>query len=90
VPLISRWDTVCVVSLFEIHLYFIGIPLLLVAVLSALIWSRKGPHAATYELSEKWTHPPILWAATDEDVGRAHGGHGTSEFSVGGGASGTW
>ena len=78
-------------SVLEIHLYFIGIPLLLVVVLSVLIWSRKGPHPATYKLSETWTHPPILWAATDEDVGHgAHGGHGTSEFSVGGGASGTW
>ena len=77
-------------SLAEIHLYFIGIPLLLVVVLSALIWSHKGPHPATYKMSEKWTHPPILWAAIDEDVGRAHGGHGASEFSVGGGASGTW
>lgn len=75
-------------SLAEIHLYFIGIPLLLVIVISALIWSHKGPHPATYKLAEKWTHPPILWAATDEDVGVAH--HGTSEFSVGGGASGTW
>jgi hypothetical protein len=86
------WDTVCVVSLLEIHLYFIGIPLLLVVVLSVLIWSHKGPHPATYKLPEKWTHPPILWAATDEDVGAhgGHGGHDTSEFSVGGGASGTW
>ncbi|MGD1109137.1 MAG: hypothetical protein ABR885_02445 [Mycobacterium sp.] len=77
----------------EIHLFFIGIPLLLVAALSALIWSRKGPHPATYKLSEPWTHPPILWAATDEAVGGAHGGHGGhegSEFTVGGGASGTW
>ena len=58
-----------------------------------LIWSRKDPHPATYELSEPWTHPPILWAATDEAVGSAHGGHGghgASEFTVGGGASGTW
>jgi hypothetical protein len=78
------------VSLLEIHLYFIGIPLLLVIVLAVLIWSHKGPHPATYKLSEKWTHPPILWAATDENVGGAHGGHGTSEFSVGGGASGKW
>jgi len=75
------------VSLLEIHLYFIGIPLALVILLSVLIWSHKGPHPATYDLSEKWTHPPILWAATDEAVG---GGHGASEFSVGGGASGTW
>jgi hypothetical protein len=75
--------------MMEIHLYFVGIPLLLVAVLVALIWSRKGPHPATYKLSEPWTHPPILWAATDEDVGDNHK-HGSSEFSVGGGASGSW
>ncbi|MGA9489994.1 MAG: hypothetical protein WBV80_07025 [Mycobacterium sp.] len=73
----------------EIHLFFLGIPLLLVAVLVALIWSRKGPHPATYKLSESWTHAPILWAATDEAVGHGHG-HGHAEFSVGGGASGKW
>jgi hypothetical protein len=78
------------VSVAEIHLYFIGIPLALVGALSLMIWSHKGPHAATYKMPEKWTYPPILWAATDEDVGGAHGGHGASEFSVGGGASGTW
>ena len=72
------------------HLLIVGIPLLLVVVLSVLIWSHKGPHPAAYKLGEKWTHPPILWAATGEDVGYAHGGHGTSEFAVGGGASGTW
>ena len=75
------------------HLLIIGIPLLLVAVLAALIWRHKGPHPETYKLSEPWTHPPILWAATDEVVGArhgGHGGHGTSEFTVGGGSSGTW
>ena len=78
-------------SVLEIHLIFIGIPLLLVVVLSVLIWSHKGPHPATYKLSEKWTYPPILWAATDEVFGHgAHAGHGTSEVSVGGGASGKW
>lgn len=76
--------------MLEIHLYFVGIPLALVAVLVPLIWSRKGPHPPTYRLSEPWTHPPILWAAVDEDIGGGHQGHGTSEFSVGGGASGTW
>ncbi|CNI40596.1 aa3-type cytochrome oxidase subunit CtaJ [Mycobacterium conspicuum] len=76
----------------EIHLLVVGIPLLLVAALAAMIWSRKGPHPQSYKLSEPWTHPPILWAATDEAVGSAHGhgGHDTSEFTVGGGASGTW
>jgi hypothetical protein len=70
-------------------LYFVGIPLLLVTVLSTMIWSRRGAHPATYKMSEPWTHPPILWAAVDELIG-AHGGHGGSEFSVGGGASGKW
>ena len=73
----------------EIHLFFVGIPLLLTALLAAGIWSRKGPHPASYKLSESWTHPPILWAATDEVVGHGHG-HGHDEFSVGGGASGKW
>jgi hypothetical protein len=75
----------------EIHLFFIGIPLLIVVILGLLILTRKSPHPATYELSQPWTHPPILWAATDEAVGGhgGHGGHG-SEFTVGGGASGTW
>jgi hypothetical protein len=72
----------------EIHAYFLGVPLLLTALIAAAIWSRKGPHPATYKLSESWTHPPILWAATDETVG--HGHHGHDDFSVGGGASGKW
>ena len=74
--------------MIEIHLLFLGIPLLLAVLLAAMIWSHKGPHPATYKMSESGTHPPILWAATDEVVG--HGGHGASEFSVGGGASGKW
>jgi hypothetical protein len=74
----------------EIHEYFLGIPLLLTVLLVALIWSRKGPHPATYKLPEPWTHSPILWAATDEAVGHGDHGHGAAVFSVGGGASGTW
>ena len=79
-------------SVLQIHLYLVGIPLLLVVVLAGLIWSRRGPHPATYKMSEPWTHSPILWAATDEVVDNAPGGHGhgAAEFSVGGGASGTW
>jgi hypothetical protein len=79
--------------MMEIHLYIVGIPLLLVIVLVALIWSRKGPHPATYKMSEPWTHAPILWAATDEVFGHGHGEHAGDEapaFSVGGGASGKW
>jgi hypothetical protein len=65
-----------------------GVPLLLLLVLIALIWSRKGPHPATYQLSEEWTHASILWAA-DEPADHGHGGHG-SHLTVGGGASGKW
>jgi hypothetical protein len=78
------------VNILEAHLVLLGPALLLTAVLVALIFSRKGPHPATYKLSEPWTHGPILWAATDEVVGDAHHEHGTAEFSVGGGASGKW
>ena len=73
----------------QIHLILVGVPLALVALLSLMIWSRKGPRPANYNLSERWTHPPILWAATDEAVGDTHG-HGEGQFTVGGGASGTW
>ncbi|MCV7314806.1 hypothetical protein H7J77_04540 [Mycolicibacillus parakoreensis] len=74
----------------EIHLYFVGIPLGLTLLLALWIWSHKGAHAPTYRMSEPWTHPPVLWAATDEAVGAPAHGHDTAEFSVGGGASGKW
>ena len=78
-------------SILEVHLVFVGIPLLVVAVLAAMIWSRKGPHPATYTLSEPWRHAPILWAAVDEVTpGESHGGHGSHPVTVGGGASGKW
>ena len=77
-------------SILEVHLLFVGIPLLLVAVLAALIWSRKGPHPATYKLSEPWTQASILWAS-DEPADHSHGaGHGSHPLTVGGGASGKW
>lgn len=69
--------------------YFVGIPALITALLAARFVLRKGAHPATYNMADRWTHPPILWAAVDEVVGAGHG-HGKSEFSVGGGASGKW
>jgi hypothetical protein len=74
----------------EIHGLLLGIPLLLVILLVAMIWSRKGPHPATYSMSESWTHPRPLGAEPDGCLAHGHGGHGASEFSVGGGASGKW
>lgn len=65
-----------------------GIPLVILLVLAALIYRRRGPHPATYKMSDEWTHEPILWAA-DEPADHGHGGHG-SHLTVGGGASGKW
>ena len=76
-------------SILEIHLLFVGIPLLLVALLAAMIWSGKSPHPKPYKMSDQWTHEPILWSATDERIGDSHG-HGSKELTIGGGASGKW
>ena len=71
------------------HALLGGVPLAITLVLIALIWgvgkNRKGPHPATYKLTETWTHAPILWAS-DEPADHGHGSH----FTVGGGASGKW
>ena len=71
------------------HALLGGVPLAITLALIALIWgvgkNRKGPHPATYKLSETWTHAPILWAS-DEPADHGHGSH----FTVGGGASGKW
>jgi hypothetical protein len=67
-----------------------GVPLLVTLILIALIWgigkNRKGPHPATYKMSdEEWTHGPILWAADEpESHGHEH------PLTIGGGASGKW
>ncbi|HEY7052331.1 MAG TPA: hypothetical protein VH496_09395 [Mycobacterium sp.] len=76
-------------SVLEIHALFVGIPLLLVIILVAMIWSGRNPHPPAYKMSDPWRHEPILWTALDERVGDGHG-HGHGELRVGGGASGKW
>lgn len=71
-----------------IHASFLLVPLAVALILSLLIFSKKGSHPATYDMSEKWTHDPILWASA-EPADHGHGGHG-SHLTVGGGASGNW
>jgi hypothetical protein len=74
-----------------IHGLFVAIPFGLAAVLYLLYVPGKSKHPKTYQLTEKWTHAPILWAAVDEVVpGGGHHGHGSAEVKVGGGASGKW
>lgn len=77
-----------IVSDALIHASFVLVPLALAGVLSLFIWRQKNPHPATYDMSEKWTHDPILWAA-EEPADHGHGGHG-SHLTIGGGASGKW
>lgn len=67
-----------------------GVPLAILLVLIVLIWGvgkhRKGPHPATYKMSDtEWTHDPILWAA-DEPASHGH----AHPLTIGGGASGKW
>lgn len=76
-----------------VHALLGAVPLGLLALLALLIYSRKGNHPASYQMSQPWTYGPILWAATEEVVaggGHGHGAAGHAEASVGGGASGKW
>lgn len=65
-----------------------GVPLVVFLLLAVATLARKGPHPATYKLSDQWTHDPILWAS-DEPADHGHGGHG-AHVNVGGSASGKW
>jgi len=67
----------------------LGLPVLAVVGLVALISSRTGKRADTYQLGQPWTHEPILWSATAERLPAAHG-HAHGEPTIGGGASGRW
>jgi hypothetical protein len=73
------------VSIALTHSLLGGVPLLLTLLLALLIFRRKGPHPATYEMTDEWTHEPILWAA-EEPADHGHASH----LTVGGGASGKW
>jgi hypothetical protein len=77
------------VDILAAHLIYMVPAAILTAILAAIIWSRKGPHPASYKMSDPWQHEPILWAAVDERVADAHG-HGAKELTIGGGASGKW
>jgi len=69
-----------------LHALYVAVPVGLGALLYAL-FARADRHPPTYSMSEPWTHPPILWAATDEAL---PGGHDSAGVTVGGGASGRW
>jgi len=66
----------------------IAVALVLIFLIYGVGKNRKGPHPTPYQLSEKWTHEPILWAS-EEPVDHGHS-HGSHPLTIGGGASGKW
>ncbi|RVW05483.1 aa3-type cytochrome oxidase subunit CtaJ [Rhodococcus xishaensis] len=82
-------------SILETALIFVGIPLLVVAIIGLL--SLRGrrlanPQPAAYRLGEQWTRGPILWSATDEVTTHGHHAAHTALDAdlIGGTASGKW
>lgn len=81
-------------SILETSLIFGVIPIAIVGIIGALSYladRQPGLTIRSYTLSEKWTHAPILWSATDETT--PYGGHGDTHASIesiGGSASGKW
>jgi hypothetical protein len=61
------------VNVAEILLVFVGIPLLVIAVLSLLIWGRGGRKRPRYRPGQPWEHAPIWY---EPHPGAASGGHG--------------
>jgi hypothetical protein len=83
------------VSILETVLIFVGIPVLVIAVLGLMtITVRRSPNAlpAEYRLGERWTYGPVLWSATDEATTHSHhSAHAAAGADlIGGSASGKW
>ncbi|GAB2630310.1 hypothetical protein ABI214_23400 [Prescottella soli] len=82
-------------SILETVLIFVGIPVLVIAVLGLLtITVRRSPNPlpAEYRLGERWTFGPVLWSATDEVTTHSHhSAHAAAGADlIGGSASGKW
>ena len=59
----------------EVLLVFVGIPLLVIAVLAVLIWGTGGRKRPRYRPGQPWDHAPIWY----EPHPGASGGHGSSD-----------
>ncbi len=96
--IVYRWA----VSILETVLIFVGIPLVIYAVIAGLSYLGKplpGEKPVHFNLGDKWTADPVLWSATDEvtkfghDISAgSHGSHAAIESAaselIGGRASG--
>lgn len=87
------------VSILETTLIYVGIPVVIIAVMGALCYPAPrdpSPRPARYTLDKKWTRQPVLWSAVDEVTVRPgqHGAHAAiaagSADLIGGSASGRW
>ncbi|APE33667.1 hypothetical protein BOX37_06440 [Nocardia mangyaensis] len=88
-------------SILETVLIFVGIPAAIYFAIAGLSYLGKqfpGEKPAHFALGQKWTHPPVLWSATDEvtaaghHTAEPHGSHAALEAAdaalIGGRASG--
>ncbi|MFF0814464.1 hypothetical protein ACFYVR_04790 [Rhodococcus sp. NPDC003318] len=88
-------------SILETTLIFVGIPVVVTAIIAGLCYLAKpvpGDTPSHYSLDKEWTHEPVLWSAVDEVTtrpGHHDGGHhaaieaGSADL-IGGSASGRW
>jgi hypothetical protein len=84
------------VSILETVLVFVGIPVVVTAVIAGLSYLGKpyaGKRLPHYQLGEEWTHQPVLWTAVDEVTlpahAAAHHADAPAEL-IGGRAHGAW
>ncbi|AVP69272.1 MULTISPECIES: hypothetical protein [Prescottella] len=81
-------------SILETVLIFVGIPVLVIAIVAGLSFmTKKSPGfvPTEYRLGERWTHQPVLWSAVDEVTTHGHhAAHAVGADAIGGSASGKW
>lgn len=81
-------------SILETVLIFVGIPVLVIAIVAGLSFmTKKSPGfvPTEYRLGERWTRQPVLWSAVDEVTTHGHhAAHAAGADVIGGSASGKW
>lgn len=78
-------------TIWETLLIYAGAPLLIMAVVGAIIMAARVPKNTPHKLGEPWDEEPIWWGAVDEAPWRAHSdSHAIAAGTSGGAASGNW
>ena len=72
----------------ETLLVYVGIPLLVFLVLTALVFLPGGRKRPRWKSGQPWEHEPVWFEPHPEAVGDAHGGgHDDGHAEIGAGAS---